>query len=304
MLAVWSHWSKPFATRLGAGWPSLAHYLMACVLSVETARHHFKSTRLVTDPLGMQMLVDGVGLEFDDVRLDLSELDQYDPDWWNLGKVQAYRVQDEPFVHMDNDVFLWNGLPERLMKAGVLAQCPEHFTDESDYYRLAELEAVRRDPYGWLPKEVEWCRSLYGVHQIALNTGIYGGHRVDFIQYCADLMFEMLEHRGNKDAMANIDEKASVTGMLEMFLPAACFEYHTARRHTPFRTVELATLFDSSEQAYTDAEVRSYTHVIGRSKSKLTFARKLASRVQAHYPRHYDRCVEYSRSYGVSRSSL
>jgi hypothetical protein len=116
-------------------------------------------------------------------------------------------------------------------------------------------------------------------------------------------MFEMLEHRGNKDAMANIDDKASVSGMLEMFLPAACLEYHTARRHSPFRTVELATLFDSSEQAYTDADVRSYTHVIGRSKSKLTFARKLASRVQAHYPRHYDRCVEYSRSYGVSRPS-
>ena len=301
MLAVWSHWSKPFATRLGGGWPTLAHYLMACVLSVETARIHFEGTRLVTDPTGKEMLVDGVGLEFDDVRLDLSEIDEFDPDWWNLGKVQAYRVQDEPFVHIDNDVFLWGGLPEGILKADVLAQCPEHFSDTSDYYRLGELEAVRRYPYGWLPKEVEWCRSVYGVHQLSLNTGIYGGHRVDFIRYCAEQMFEMLEHPGNRDVMANIDDKGTVAGMLEMFLPAACLEYHAVRPHSPFRTVEVATLFDSAEQAYEDAEARSYTHMIGRSKSTPTFARKLESRVRSHYPRHYERCVEYSRSLGASR---
>jgi hypothetical protein len=303
MLAVWSHWSKPFATRLGAGWPTLAHYLMACVLSVETARPHFKGTRLVTDRVGAEMLVDAVGLDFDDVRLDLSEIDYCDSDWWNLGKVQAYRVQDEPFVHIDNDVFLWNGLPERLVKADVLAQCPEHFTDVSDYYRLDELEALRRYPYGWLPKEVEWCRSLYGVHQLSLNTGIYGGRRVDFIQYCAELMFEMLEHRGNKDAMALIDDKATVAGLLEMFLPAACLEYHAVRRHSPFRAVEVATLFDSAEQAYIEGVAKSYTHVIGRSKGNLAFARKLESRVRSHYPRHYDRCVKYSRSLAASQSS-
>ena len=189
------------------------------------------------------------------------------------------------------------------MKADVLAQCPEHFTDISDYYQLAELEAVRCHPYGWLPKEVEWCRSIYGVHQLSLNTGIYGGHRVDFIQYCAELMFEMLEHPGNRGAMADIDDKGRVSGMLEMFLPAACLEYHAVRSHSPFRTVEVAMLFDSAEQAYAAGESRSFTHVIGLSKSKLTFARKLESRVQSHYPRHYERCVEYSRSLGASQPS-
>lgn len=295
MLAVWSHWSKPFAARPGGGWPTLAHYLMSCVLSVETARSHFDGTRLVTDAVGKEMLVDGVELRFDDVRLELSEIEEYDPGWWVLGKVQAFRTQDEPFVHIDNDVFLWNGLPERLTNADVLAQNPEHFTDESDYYQLAELEAVRRYPYGWLPKEVEWCRSLYGVHQRSLNTGIYGGHRVDFIQYCAELLFEMLDHRGNRDAIAKIDDKVKVAGLLEMFLPAACIEYHTARRHSPFMTVRAATLFGSAEQAYTDGEAGYYTHLIGQSKSSPTYARKLETRVRSRYPRYYERCMEYSR---------
>jgi len=303
MLAVWSHWSKPFALG-GGGWPTPAHYLMSCVLSVETARSHFERTRLVTDSAGMKMLVDGVGLDFDDVRLDLSEIEECDPAWWVLGKIQAFRTQHEPFVHIDNDVYLWNGLPERLTSADVLAQNPEHFTDASDYYKLAELEQIRRYPYGWLPKEVEWCRSLHGAHQRSLNTGIYGGHRVDFIQYCAELAFEMLEHPGNREAVARIEDKPRFSGTLEMFLPAACLEYHTARPHSPFRTVEAATLFDSAEQAYRDGEAKSYTHMIGRSKSKPTNARKLETRVRLHYPRHYERCVEYSRIFGALPAAL
>jgi hypothetical protein len=293
MLAVWSHWSKPFAMR-GGGWPTPAHYLMSCVLSVETARSHFKRTRLVTDSAGAKMLVDGVGLEFDDVRLDLSEIEEFDPTWQVFGKIQAYRTQHEPFVHIDNDVYLWTGLPERLMSADVLAQNPEHFTDASDYYQLGELEEIRRYPYGWLPKEAEWCRSLHGYHQRSLNTGIYGGHRVDFIRYCAELAFEMVEHPGNRDAITRIEDKYRFAGMLEMFLPAACLEYHTARPHSPFRTIKTETLFDSAEDAYRDGEEKSYTHMIGGSKGKLVYARKLESRVRSHYPRHYERCVEYS----------
>jgi hypothetical protein len=273
---------------------------MSCALSVETARKHFARTKLVTDAAGMAMLVDGVGIAFDDVRLDLSEIEEFDPVWRILGKIQAYRTQDEPFVHIDNDVFLWKGLPERVVRADVLAQNPEHFTDASDYYRLAQLEVIRHYPYGWLPKEIEWCRSLYGVHQRSLNTGIYGGHRVDFIRYCAELLFEMLEHRGNREAFEGIADKSRMAGLLEMFLPAACLEYHAVRPHSPFRTVKTATLFNSAEQAYMYGETEYYTHMIGWSKGRPNYARKLEARVQSRYPRYYERCMEYSQFFEAS----
>jgi hypothetical protein len=110
-------------------------------------------------------------------------------------------------------------------------------------------------------------------------------------------MFEMIEHRGNREALANIGNKSRVAGMLEMFLPAACLEYHAVRRHSPFSTVQVATLFDSEERAYMDGEAKFYTHMIGLSKSKTASARKLASRVRSQYPLRYERCVEYFRSY-------
>jgi hypothetical protein len=294
MLAVWSHWSKPLVLRPGGGWPTLAHYLMSCVLSVETAREHFGATRLVTDAAGKAMLVEGVGLEFDDVRLDLSQIKDHDPEWWVLGKLHAYRMQNKPFVHIDNDVYLWEGLPESLVKSDVFAQNPEHFSDVSDYYRLDALTEIRRSPFGWLPKEIEWCRSLYGAHQRSLNTGIYGGQRTDFIRYSAELAFEMLEHRGNREAMASIADKAEVSGLLEMYLPAACAEYHTIRSYSPFTTVRVATLFESAEQAYREGETQAYTHMIGRSKRKAEYAMRLEDRVRAQYPKHYERCLAFA----------
>jgi len=71
------------------------------------------------------MLVDGIGLEFDRVSTSLNALDAHDPGWWALGKLYTYRAQREPFVHLDNDVFLWRPLPERLASAPLLAQNPE-----------------------------------------------------------------------------------------------------------------------------------------------------------------------------------
>jgi hypothetical protein len=83
--------------------------------------------------------------------------------------------------------------------------------------------------------------------------------------------------------------------LLEMFLPAACIEYHTVRRHSPFRNVRVATLFGSAEEAYRDGEAGFYTHLIGLSKSMPTYARKLEARMRSRYPRCYERCMEYSR---------
>jgi Family of unknown function (DUF6734) len=62
-----------------------------------------------SDPPG-----NATGLEFDTVSVDLNELAHSDPEWWTLGKMMTYRAQAEPFVHIDEDVFLWQRLPREL----------------------------------------------------------------------------------------------------------------------------------------------------------------------------------------------
>ena len=84
---------------------------MAWALSVETARPHVSGVRLVTDTLGARLLVDELGVEFDEVSLSLDRLERTDPAWWSVGKLVAISEQREPFIHVDADVFLWSALP-------------------------------------------------------------------------------------------------------------------------------------------------------------------------------------------------
>ncbi len=289
-IGVWSHWSRPFAHRPGAGWPSDFHYVLSCLLSLQCGRRHFDRTVLVTDSPGKCLLVDQAGLEFDEVRLDLDCLQGLNPAWWVMGKVQAIRIQTEPFIHIDNDAYFWAPLPERLMNADVAAQNPEHFTDDSDYYRLSDLDSIRTCPFSWIPREIQWCRSVFGEVQRSFNTGIYGGRRLDFIRYCAELTFEILEHPGNRLGMEQIHDKMRMSGLLEMFTPAACFDYYATRPYSPFSNVRVETLFKSAESAFADEGISGYTHMIGRSKSKASNALKLVRRVERDYPTMFSRC--------------
>src|SRR6476646_849506 len=107
MRAVWSFWTKPFKEHHHDVWFSEKHHLLSWALSFETARKHYPETALITDEEGAELLVGHLGLEFEHVSTELSELRDADERWWVLGKLRAYCVQQEPFVHLDNDVFLW-----------------------------------------------------------------------------------------------------------------------------------------------------------------------------------------------------
>jgi hypothetical protein len=73
--AVWSFWSAPMAAGSGSGgWLESKYHLMSWVFSVEMARRHFRKIALVTDTPGADLLVDGLGLRFDEVSTELDAL--------------------------------------------------------------------------------------------------------------------------------------------------------------------------------------------------------------------------------------
>ena len=150
MKAVWSFWTKPFNAQRRFVWPFYRHHLMAWVLSLETSKKHYRETALVTDEEGARLLVDGLGLEFTSVSTELEALRDADPDWWVLGKLWTYRLQDKPFVHIDNDVFFWRPLPEALELAPVFAQNPERFSLANQaWYRPVYYDEAIRSMDGW-----------------------------------------------------------------------------------------------------------------------------------------------------------
>lgn len=293
MRAVWSFWSKPFRAQHHYLWLRPEDHLLAWVLSVQTARQHFSRTALVTDTAGAHLLVDQLGLEFDEVSTELDQLARHDTKLWALGKVWAYRAQTKPFIHLDSDVFLWKPLPETLTAAPVFAQSPDIFVTGASYYKPEVLErALAAGGKIWLPAEWVWYR--HAAVQRGESCGIFGGNRVDFIQHYASQALQLVEHPDNKRGWAMIEDRVEHNILFEQYLLAACIEYHRQHPDSPFQDISIEYLFDSLESAFDDnrAVRAGYTHLIGTAKRNPELLARLAARVKQDYPEYYKRCLD------------
>lgn len=292
MKAIWSFWTKPSKTTRKSIWFSQRHHFYSWVLSVETARQHFPQIALFTDSEGAQLLVDKIGLKFDEVSTELDKLAKFNPQWWALGKVWTYRAQTEPFVHIDSDVFLWKPLSSLLTSSALLAQNPDDFMVGSSWYKPDEMEETIKRVNGWLPNEWKLQRSI-GPHQKALNCGIFGGNRVDFIRYYADLAIQFVEHPANQPAWLLLGPSTERNVLFEQYLLGCCIEYHRQKSDSSFKDIEPQYLFPSLDYALIDENSAraGFTHLLADAKSNKAIAERLEKRIKRDYPEYYNRCI-------------
>lgn len=295
MKAVWSFWTKPYYAGRRSAWYSERHHWLAWGLSLHTTRQHYPETCLVTDDEGARILVDGLGLPFEHVSTALNGINDQDPDWWCLGKVEAYRLQHAPFVHLDADVFLWKPLAPELEEADVFTQNPVPIIPGASLYRPEEFErAVGHPARGWLPEEWVWYRRTANEH--AQCCGVFGGTRVDFINHYAGNVLRMVADPANRDSLQAMPGKAGHMLLLEEYVLTALVEYHQNCERSPYRGIEMRHLFPTLEDAYRPActTAAGFTHLAGPAKRDARISRDLELRVQHDLPHHYERCANYS----------
>jgi hypothetical protein len=295
MRAVWSFWSKPHYSGLRHSWIKEFHHVLAWSLSVQEASKHYPDTWLYTDTAGARLLVEKLQLPFARVCTSLDKLDKYDPRWWSLGKLHTYRLQKEPFVHIDCDVFLWLPLPDWLTSADVFSQNPEPFSAGASFYQPEKIEQVVAATNGWLPQEWKWYRaSSRNLHGDC--CGIVGGNRPDFIQYWADLAFQVVEHHANRYVIAQIEDKIGLMVVLEQFLLAACLVYHGCHKeNSSFCNISSAYLFGAGEEVFNQEKTAKvgYTHLIGDTKLNHAVGTVLENRMLRDYPEQFERCRKF-----------
>ncbi|MFA5312527.1 MAG: DUF6734 family protein [Methanomassiliicoccales archaeon] len=115
--AIYSQWSKPFGSTTGSFLNE--EVARACwSLSVENSKKYFGCVELVCDEASRRTLIDKFGIKFDKVHNVLDEsLSKIDPSFWVMGKFYAYKIQQEPFIHVDSDFIMFDEMPESLLKS-------------------------------------------------------------------------------------------------------------------------------------------------------------------------------------------
>jgi Family of unknown function (DUF6734) len=296
MKAVWSFWSKPYLSGRKAHWVSEKHHWLSWVLSLETASRHYPETCLVTDSNGADILMDRLGLKFSQVSTELDALADENPEWWALGKLYTYHVQQDPFVHIDNDVYLWKRLPENLESVDVFVQNPEPFSETGAFcYQPERVERAFQATGGWLPEEWLWYRQDHFA-QRGECCGILGGQHTEFIRHYARQALRLALDPANYQAWQPLGDKGAHMTLVEQYLLAACVEFHNANKYSAFHPVQIRYLFDSPRQAYRAeaATQAGFTHLIANAKKSPIIANYLEDRVKHDYPEDFQRCMQFS----------
>lgn len=298
MKAIWSFWTKPDDYRRRT-WASERHHLLAWALSLGTVQRHYEETSLHTDTRGARLLIDVLGLGFKSVSTALDRLEGCDPAWWGLAKLDAYRSQTEPFLHFDNDTFLWRRLPERIENAQVVAQNAEDFVVGASFYAPEKFDRVLLAADGWAPEEWKWYGSI-GPRRRAACCGVFGGNNLDFIRHYANTAFAMAENPRNSPGWAVSEKHDSDNLLFEQYLLSACLNYHRAREGSPFQSISIEYLFPGTANPYdsrTAADL-GYTHLIGGAKRHPRVGERLERRMADEYPETYERIIAWTQDNG------
>lgn len=191
MKIIQSYWSLPALSqendkygRSNGGYIDSRFHHMSWALSCLTLKRFYNEVELITDKKGKELLIDTLKLPYTKVTICLDELNGYDPKLWAMGKIKAYQLQKEPFLHVDGDIFIWKAFGDKVFEQNPLIVQ----NMEVGYSCYTEQLSEMKPHFSYIPKDI--INSFSEEESLtAINAGIIGGTDIDFFQeYTAEAL--------------------------------------------------------------------------------------------------------------------
>jgi len=229
------------------------------MLSCHQLRKYYDQVELYTDEFGYHVLIEKLKLPYTKVHVVMDQLNELPGDLWSMAKLKAYELQEEPFLHVDGDIFIFEPFPEDLLSQELIAQNQEFATDK--YYRLRWNKIAEHLTH--IPP------ILMDFHQrktdLAYNMGIVGGKDIPFFQRYCQTAYNFVN--SNKTAWKDI-EGLNFNVFFEQVLFNSCVQAEN-------KTVGVLIKEDIGDNEYAGFgdfdEVphrRTYLHLLGTYKQR------------------------------------
>lgn len=282
MKIIQSYWSKPYnelsgSNRMG-GWSEKAFHYMSCALSCLKLAE-FYPVELITDQKGIDILINKIGLPYSHTTIDLEYID-YPTSLWAVGKVVAYSLQNEPFIHIDNDVFIWSKFPEHIIASNLVVQSIE----ENFHHNLFYLElAIKKFKY--ISKSLLEQKNNKSITN-SINAGILGGKDISFIKDYAIEAIKLVESN-----VIEISQLKNTNGINLVF--EQCLFYSLIEEQKKTLTCLLGKT-DKAEykelvQFWDIPCIKTYIHTISSYKQFYVIGEQVAQRLWYEYPEYFYR---------------
>jgi len=297
MKIIQSFWSKPAfhsvqnysnARKLG-GWLNFKYFLISAAYSCLTLRKHNKKVYLYTDNQGSELMSDLLRLPFEDISLSLNELESEDHRLWIRGKMHVIEQQQDPFIHVDNDIYIWEPLPS-----------PETFIVQSRFPIWTEYKLSLNEIFANFKYIPDCLQERPTEKTMVANVGLIGGHDIDFFQKFCELSHNLLERNREFLPLVNI---GGFNQMLEEYLFTSMLRHE--RKDVFYLMENLKTRFPPSHLNFALIPVvYKYIHLIGQHKQSAYACEQLELRLKYEFPEHYARVVEIVRELDVQDTDI
>jgi len=259
MKAVFSYWSTTEDSLINAtNWFNPKYQLYSWVIAINQARKWYDKVEIVTDSFALP-LFQKLKLPYTEINTVLDELIDYDKKSWALGKIRAYQIQNEPFVHIDNDVFLLENVLKKFENERIVCQNIENAHQFKNYYEPLintleenEVNILNKDglPQYWRLTEDSPCMAVYLCNDLRFNE-----------EYCR-AVFNFVDV--NKELLAHLERTITVP-----LCYSVIFEQYLAGQVAEQLKVPITYIGDYSN--FAELEKLGYVHLWGAKRNEEWF---------------------------------
>jgi len=256
------------------GWLSNKHHWISWILSANQLSKHHSQLELYTDSFGYDILIKNLKLPYTKVHVVLDELNSYHPNLWAISKIKTYELQNEPFLHVDGDVFVRDSLLKNNQKASLITQNLERTTD---YY--TQMWKNIKPNLNYIPQEFN-----AGINnEYACNMGIVGGNNISFFKEYAKKSFEFVDK--NREAWESIN-----CLNFNIFFEQVLF-YRLSKNKKLEINYHFEKISDDNNYIgfgdFDNVPDKTYLHLLGNYKRNAGVCRKMETYTMKYYPKYY-----------------
>lgn len=255
-----------------SGFLSFKDYLYSQTFAIHCASQHFKKIKFITNDFGLETFKK-IGLDklITDFDLSFNQFNNLEKYFWGFTKIHAYNQLKEPFVHIDNDFFVFD-VPYKLKNCEFGFQSKEVF--DQDFYRyyfelIEIMKTAQFKPQIIIDNPVTFAQ----------NCGIVAcNNRFDIIeewyQLASDYIFKNKQHLLNFKP----DYKIHLNLLHEQYFISSLLEKHGIEKDKIFHYFSDNNFYQATQKG------NRFTHLWGTVKLKENVLQKVKNRVHVEQP--------------------
>ncbi|MCZ8331334.1 MAG: hypothetical protein O9282_08480 [Flavobacterium sp.] len=260
------------------GWHNYKYNWLSWILSCHQLVKHHKEVELYTDRFGYDILITKLQLPYTKVHVVLDDLNSYHKDLWAMAKIKTFQMQDEPFLHVDGDVFVWESLTDKFKNSNIVTQNLEITTD---YY--GKMWNDISSNLNYMPTEMANYHNKRS--NFACNMGIVGGNDINFFKEYTKISIAFVDK--NRDSWSSMDG----FNFNIFFEQVLFYEFAKIKNNkVDFLFEEVSE--DNSYKGFGDFHIvpnKTYLHLLGVFKRNASVCKAMEVYIMKYYSESYSK---------------